>query len=173
MLIFSVWPELVKLPNLHLIRPNTLFLLWACTSGRQREKWAMAPTPPPSQSHPTSFHFVLCRDREATRRATARVCQAVTLAAPVVVKSAGSARPPTPPCSGHDSPLLRRQQGPTTAPLLPNPCHAARSSGGASFEQVYSSPIWYHFAGKIDLPCPSNVDLTLILRSSSTAQVKI
>ena len=172
MLIFSVWPELVKLPNLHLIRPNTLFLLWACTSGRQREKRAMAPTPTPPP-FPIPPHFVLCRDREATRRATARVCQAVTLAAPVVVKSAGSARPPTPPCSGHDSPLLRRQQGPTTAPLLPNPGRAARSSGGASFEQVYSSPIWYHFAGKIDLPCPSHVDLTLILRSSSTAQVKI
>lgn len=96
MLIFSVWPELVKLPNLHLIRPNTLFLLWACTSGRQREKRAMAPTPTPPP-FPIPPHFVLCRDREATRRATARVCQAVTLAAPVVVKSAGSARPPTPP----------------------------------------------------------------------------
>ena len=46
---------------------------------------------------PIPPHFVLCRDREATRRATARVCQAVTLAAPVIVKSAGSARPPTPP----------------------------------------------------------------------------
>ena len=96
MLIFSVWPELVKLPNLHLIRPNTLFLLWACTSGRQREKRAMAPTPTPPP-FPIPPHFVLWRDREATRRAAARVCQAVTLAAVVVVKSAGSARPPTPP----------------------------------------------------------------------------
>ena len=121
MLIFSIWPELVKLPNLHLIRPNTLLLLWACTSGRQRGKWAMAPTPtpPPSQSHHTPFHFVLCRDREATRRATSRVCQAVTLPAPVVVKSASSVRPPTPPCFGHDSLLLRRQQGPTTATFHP------------------------------------------------------
>ena len=55
------------------------------------------PNRTPSQSHPTLFHFVLCRDREATWRATTRVCQDVTLAAPVVVKSAGSARPPTLP----------------------------------------------------------------------------
>ena len=110
MLIFSVWPQLV--------RPNTLFLLWAYTSGRQREKQAMAPTPTPPP-FPIPPHFVLCRDREVTRRATTRVCQAVTLAAPVVVKSDGSARPPTPPCSGHDPPLLRRQQGPTAATFHP------------------------------------------------------
>ena len=69
MLIFSVWPELVKLPNLHLIRPNTLFLLWACTSGRQREKRAMAPTPTPphSQSHHTSFFAETERRRGGQR----------------------------------------------------------------------------------------------------------
>ena len=122
MLIFSVWPELVKLPNLHLIRPNTLFLLWACTSGRQREKRAMAPTPPP---FPIPQHFVLCRDREATLRATARVCQVVTLAAPVVVKSAGSA-----PTTHY--PLLR--------PRFSTASSTTRSDNGTSSPQSLAAP---------------------------------
>ena len=118
MLIFSVWPELVKLPNLHLIQPNTLFLLWACTSGRQREKRAMAPTPTPPP-FPIPPHFVLCRDTEAARRATTGVCQAVTFAVPRR-RQIGRIREAThSPCSGHDSPLLRRQQCPTTATFHP------------------------------------------------------
>ena len=122
MLIFFVWPELVKLPNLHLIRPNTLFLLWACTSGRQREKRAMAPTPttPPFPIQP---NFVLCRDREATRRATARVCQSRHLGRPRC-RQIGRIRKAT------HSPLLR--------PRFSIASSTARSDNGTSSPQFWS-----------------------------------
>ena len=132
----------------------------------------MAPTPthPHSQSHRTSFFVETKRRRRGRQLGFSKPSPWLPPSSSNRPDPRGHPLPPAPATILHyfvDSKVRQPQL------FIPNPGRAARSSGGASFKQVYSSPIWYHFAGKIDLPCPSNVDLTLILRSSSTAQVKI